>query len=272
MIGVMVLCVHSETLEEEIERKSIEEWCRILEEKFDDPELVSVIMKRLYARDGFDRASYGHPEALGWARRVVREKTTGYETSWAMWYLERKGNAKDIETLPYFQRDILRARVAGTNVINHIVLGYEGFAWTGCYPSVANTGPQGLYVSEILCQAWLNLETETRIGDGGSPYPFRDQSKIPPELITMVVWFDEDGNPVCNVDLAKYGLTMPELDVPNRPQPKVATASLPLTDEAQRLEAVATMDAPQNRLYLAILATLCAGITVWLLRKRREKH
>ena len=34
-------------------------------------------------------------------------------------------------------------------------------------------------------------------------------AKMPDELLTMVVSFDEDGNPVSSVDLAKYGLSMP---------------------------------------------------------------
>ena len=34
------------------------------------------------------------------------------------------------------------------------------------------------------------------------------------------MWFDNDGNPVYNVDLEKYGLTMPKLDVPNKPKGK----------------------------------------------------
>ena len=67
---------------------------------------------------------------------------------------------------------------------------------------------------------------------------------------------------------------MPELDVQDRPEPKlnVATASLPSEDETQRLEAVATMDdTPPNRpwLYAVILSALCAGTVLWFTRKRK---
>ena len=37
-------------------------------------------------------------------------------------------------------------------------------------------------------------------------------ANLPPELLTMVVSFDGDGNPVCNVDLAEYGLSMPVIE------------------------------------------------------------
>jgi len=63
------------------------------------------------------------------------------------------------------------------------------------FPSVANTGPQAVYVREILYRFWEMAG--------------RDSAKIPKELLTMVISFDEDGNPVCSVDLAKYGLSMP---------------------------------------------------------------
>ncbi|MCL1921522.1 MAG: hypothetical protein FWG50_10700 [Kiritimatiellaeota bacterium] len=41
----------------------------------------------------------------------------------------------------------------------------------------------------------------------------------------MVVWFDEDGNPVCNVDLAKYGLAMPEIDLPQKVKDEIRRRS-----------------------------------------------
>jgi len=56
-----------------------------------------------------------------------------------------------------------------------------------------------------------------------------------------------------------------------QPDSKVATASLPLADEAKRLEAVATMDTPPSRLwlYVGILSTLCAGVALWLIRRKK---
>ena len=174
-------------------------------------------------------------------------------------------------------KTILAMRAAGTNIINYIPIsnGFIETRWYGCIPSVTNTGPQGVYVENLLRQYWENMETGSFLFEGESrPLSFKDRSKIPAEIQTLVVWFDEDGNPVCNVDLAKYGLTMPEIDVPNRPKgkPKAAAEPLSLTgDDTQRPEAAATMDTPPNRLWLyaAILSALCACVTLWLVHKKR---
>jgi len=60
-------------------------------------------------------------------------------------------------------------------------------------------------------------------------------------------------------------------DAPDKPNGKVATASLPLADGTQRLEAVATMDTPPRRLwlYVGILSALCAGVAVWFIRRKK---
>ena len=248
---------------------SIKTFCKRLEERFDDPGTVNFIMGRIYYTDSYNFASNGNQEALYWARRIIREKTSEFNKGAAMGYLALRGEAGDLDLLSSDAKDTLKMRLAGTNIVNYRTsLVSEGFSWTGCVPSVTNTGPQALYVQEILRQAWEILEVEERIGRGGFPHPFRDKSQIPPELITMVVWFDKDGNPVCNVDLAKYGLTMPEIDLPQnvrdeilrRARPNVATASLPSAD-----------DAPPNRLWLytALLAILCATVALWLIRKKR---
>ncbi|MCL1921704.1 MAG: hypothetical protein FWG50_11645 [Kiritimatiellaeota bacterium] len=195
----------------------------MLEEKFDDPGTVYFIMRRFYLGDGRNIASCGNQEALGWARRAMREKPKEYGEAGR--YLALKGDTRDIDILPPGQeRRILEARVAGTNLVSHPSFEFLTFrnlpARFTFFPSVANTGPQALYAEAILRQCWKNLEVETRVLADGSSRPFKDLSKIPPELLTLVVWFDDGGNPVCNVDLAKYGLTMPDLDVPNRPKGK----------------------------------------------------
>jgi len=193
---------------------STDELCNALEEKLDDPEIVRSIMWSFYCGDGADLASYGHKGALDWARRVVREKRKG--GAWAEDYLARKGDAGDLDILSRgSQRDKLSARVAGTNLLSNHLTDFQGIFWLGCTPSVTNTGPQGLYVQEILRQYWLNLKGEPRVLYNGEVTNLvKDQSKIPPEIMTLVMWFDEDGNPVCNVDLAKYDLTMPEIGLP----------------------------------------------------------
>ncbi|MCL1856037.1 MAG: hypothetical protein FWF84_00100, partial [Kiritimatiellaeota bacterium] len=183
----------------------IEASCKMLEEKFDDPETVNYVMKALSLWDGRDFASSSHREALGWARKVIGEKRKGYGKYWAEMYLEVKGDARDLDVLP---SGILGARVAGTNVLDYDSVVSPSVCWCNCIPSVTNTGPQGFYVNEILRQCWESLE----VGMDFLGNPRRDLSKIPPELLTLVVWFDKKGNPVCNVDLAKYGLTMPVIE------------------------------------------------------------
>ena len=225
-------------------------YCEILSERFNDlnPRQLEHIMLSFSSLDGSDLTSYGNQEALDCARRIVREQVKGAGSAYG--YLSRKGDARDLDILTGTRRDDLAARVAGTNLVftdpslDHL--------WRSCVPSVTNTGPQGAYVSAILKQFWNTLEVEYHSWEDGRRYPYRDKSKIPDELLTMVVWFDEDGNPVCNVDLSKYGLTMPEIDLPQnvrdeilrRARPEMATASLPSEDEAQRLESVATEPSP----------------------------
>jgi len=159
-------------------------------------------------------------------------------------YLIRKGDASDLERLSdktskfqkYSARARLGTRVNGTNVLSCTILNYSqstnksledgSYIMTdrGRYattrinldftPSVANTGKQAVYAREILQHYWKR--------EGEIPDNFRSErgefyleranqalSKIPSELLTIVVSFDKDGKPVSNVDLAKYGLSMP---------------------------------------------------------------
>jgi len=175
--------------------------------------------------DATNLASEGVLEALEWARKyaelyppteadvIVSEsvplqewrapKGSGRRQIFA--YLATKGDERDIEVVNQYNKDILgtllEARVAGINLFDYdgilfgsqFVLGDLRF-----FPSTANTGPQAVYVREILYRYWEEHE--------------RDSSKIPQELLTMVVSFDEDGNPVSSVDLAKHGLSMPVID------------------------------------------------------------
>ena len=269
----------------------IEVLCKMLETKFDDPnpEYVNEAMSRFYNFDGHNIASYGNPEALDWARRVMKEKPTdqGFDRRSARNYLVVKGDERDLGLIASREwRERLSMRVAGTNLINFFrppnTTG--GSSWYSCLPSVTNTGPQALYVQEILRQFWETIEIE--VNERVDPtYRFRDISKIPDELLTIVVWFDEDGNPVCNVDLEKYGLTMPEIDLPQnvkdeilrRARQNVETPSL--TDNASPPDDTSTAETPcatepshpPNRLwlYLGILATLCAGVALWRIRKKK---
>ncbi|MCL2103749.1 MAG: hypothetical protein FWH21_01625 [Kiritimatiellaeota bacterium] len=154
-------------------------------------------------------------------------------------------------------------RVAGTNLVDYYEAAPQRPAGFRIVPSVTNNGPQGRYVFEVLSQYLKALEIEYREGDRNRP--FRDASKIPAELLTMVVSFDAGGNPVCNVDLAKYGLTMPVLDVPVKPQAEGGTPEDGLRHSVPPRE-------PGSRLWLpAALAALTLLIGVLSARRNKLK-
>ena len=89
-------------------------------------------------------------------------------------------------------------------------------------PSVVNTGPQAAYVYEALEQAHA---LGRRIGCDS---PFSSVTNIAPELLTMRVWFDADGKAVCDVDLAKHGISVPGLSMAaNAPPPLEPPAIAP---------------------------------------------
>jgi len=162
-----------------------------------------------------------------------------------------------MDMLSGYDREMLQARVAGTNVLDFTPI-MPGAYWPGCVPSVTNMGPQGIYVAEILHQCWEDLEVvEDSLGN-----LLRDETKIPPELLTLVVWFDDGGNPVCNVDLAKYGLTMPEIDMPNRPKGKAG-----MRDEESGIESKKS----RMRRLLPYALIIPAALAALLLARRRRR-
>ena len=207
---------------------------KMLEENFDDPKYVNWIMMRFLEADGYNWASNDKQEALDWARKVLRSENERFDKINVTTYLTWKGDERDLDLIVVPEcRNLLATRVAGTNIIDYIPLpGSKVLFEYGkpqeyiCLPSVTNIGPQALYVAEILHQCWEKLEVETRVIKGYShPISFKDTLKIPPELLTMVVWFDAGGNPVCNVDLAKYGQAMPEIDLPPKVKDEVLRRS-----------------------------------------------
>jgi len=274
----------------------------MLAEKPGDPATMNRMMIWLVKIDVLDLASCGTPETLELARKMLQSDDTRLNPYDAGQYLMFKGDARDLgiirgdekilASFPEKKKDFdvfagdfketLAMRVAGTNVINYTPIPklVDAF-WINCIPSVTNTGPQGLYVQEILRQYWEKMEVEERVVKWSPhPRPFRDKAKIPPEIMTLVVWFDEDGNPVCNVDLAKHGLTMPEIDLPQNVKDEIlrrtrlnaAAEPLPLSeDDAQRPEAAVVMGNPSDRLwiYAGVISVLCAGAVLWCLRKKR---
>ncbi|MCL1921766.1 MAG: hypothetical protein FWG50_11970 [Kiritimatiellaeota bacterium] len=180
--------------------------------------------------DAMNLASEGLKEALEWTRKyvalyppketetydrevehflyeeLIRQQGFDVKRRQIFAYLAFKGDARDLEVVKRFDSGTLGAllerRVAGENVFGYDAdklkpLGFLGLPKT-FFPSVANTGPQAVYVREILYRCWE---------ENG-----RDASKIPQELLTMVVSFDAEGVPVCSVDLAKHGLSMPVIE------------------------------------------------------------
>jgi len=182
----------------------------------------------LFPRDS-NLASEGEEEALGWTRKMLEntpgdDRTQEYIRRCSSYHLASKGSTKeDIELLQrkghYGTAGILVARVAGTNLFRSGNTDFGDFITV--YPSVTNSGPQGVYVREILVKALEQSE--------GSRY----KPEIPEELLTMVVSFDKNGKPVCSVDLAKYGLSIPVITPkPNKHYRGVYSATFPHEAEA----------------------------------------
>jgi hypothetical protein len=115
-----------------------------------------------------------------------------------------------------YEVDDLTVRVAGFNLINSVVPPYDPVSptWFHFVPSVTNTGPQAIYVCEILRRFAQKLVEEKELKSEVGPKMF------PTELLSMIVSFDKDGNPVSSVDLAKYRLSMPVITP--KPDPNFA--------------------------------------------------
>jgi len=278
--------------------------------------------------DSFNLASAGEREALEWTRKYLElyPPTEGKKIrTQAAEYLAIKGDERYVEILKQYDDDygrLLATRMAGTNVFGSSDFGIQ-MHWGGMFiPSATNTGPQAVYVREILYRYWEEHG--------------RDSSNFPQELLTMVVSFDENGNPVSSVDLAKYGLSVPiitprphkdifnwwnEYDPWANPKNASTKLTVEFPDLAELVEITpymrdrnspdweglyihvpkkggATASPPSREgkgksgvedkgratasrlavpgtaspyLLLAILAVLCVGIAVWLLRRRGKK-
>ena len=175
---------------------ALPEFYEILKESIEDREIAGAVMDAFAMINGFDLTSKGEREALNWARKVLLVHSN--EVSRARLYLELKGDAEDLRFLKELNlsHPLLEMRVGGTNIAGRA--NYFGSRSLGLIPSVANVGPQAVYVCEIL----------KRCGQD-----------IPEELLTMVVSFDKEGNPVSSVNLEKYNLSMPVITP--KPEPRL---------------------------------------------------
>ena len=144
-----------------------------------------------------------------------------YLTNMGLWESRKAGQNTHREEglriiMPYL---ILQHRVAGTNIVAGICdrkayphqeafdFQMHAYSTNGLrfIPSVANTGPQAAYVYEALRQACLAGR------DSGRDSPYSAVTNLAPELLAMRVWFDAEGKAVCDVDLAKRGISVPGL-------------------------------------------------------------
>ena len=199
-----------------------------------------------------------------------------------------QGGPRDLSAWLSIPYRILQHRVAGTN----IVMGsfdrklypyfnpseYDHHSYTTnrlrFIPSVANTGPQAAYVYEAFEQAHA---LGRRLG---CDTPHSSITNIAPELLTMRVWFDADGEAVCDVDLAKHGIFVPGLRTagPNTPAPplreRVSPAITVGAGDANTAAASGTVTAPPPRSRPAVPLAFAAGVLAALgaLAALRKTH
>ena len=205
-----------------------------------------------YRFDGLNTVGQGDTALLASVRRTMYrllDHEKRYEDSTlihGIMYFAQKGDARDFPffdehladpelqkfdpPLPpkrlFFPYRVLQHRVAGTNIVAGILdegarPNYYGFLEEEYsanrlrfIPSVANTGPQAVYVYTALEQA-VSLAKSP-----GYDSAYAIITNTAPELLTMRVWFDADGKAVCDVDLAKYGIFVPGLSTAtNAPPP-----------------------------------------------------
>jgi hypothetical protein len=242
----------------------------------------NILMPFVCKIDGSNMRSTGDTDILRLTREFLTVKSTSPDwqsAAYCLLYLSQKGVGEDLPLLEKYStlpsklpiekqaaldsRNILKARVAGTNVMTGLRTQY--YSWSTneppFIPSVANTGPQAAYVYDLLKQALAKYGNATN---------------IPPELVTMVVSFGADGKPVCDVDLAKYGLVMPDfatLAVSALSSLSDAT-NVPAVTTAKTPTAVPEKPAPLSRSRFVFLFSVVAGTlsALFLWRGLRERR
>ncbi len=239
--------------------------------------------------DGVNMCSTGHPDMMRLTRECLAakiEKPEWQSAAYCLLYLSQKGNADDLPLLEKYAElpskldfaknagleslRILKARASGTNVLN--LSKTRLYCWSTneppFLPSVANTGPQAVYVYDLLKQALAK---------------YGDATNLPPELVTMTVSFDADGKPVCSVDPAKYGLVMPDFPPPppaftNEPamtEPPPPTNNVPEKTATPHVAETPAAPPSQKRsiapLAVGVGAGIFAALLLWRgLRKRKQ--
>jgi len=269
----------------------------MLEEQMDDPDIAHYAILAFVVIDGKNLTSGGEWEAMKWTLKILeRHGMLGY----MHYYFTMKGDADILDVMKqyrdgYYKMPELEMRVGGTNIFESVEK-YPAHAGVlsivsqnpHFIASVANMGSQAMYVFELLKRYWEQ--------NG------KDFSAIPEELLTMVVWFDADGNPVTNVDLGKYGLSMPVIDPkPDKyyrgtytvtfpheqegwlplPFVQLQPPTVPPADprhcedcEVTTQDEATQDDTKQSRLWLALALGIlaCIGTAFYVLRKKGKAH
>jgi len=238
--------------------------------------------------DGSNMRSPGDADIIRLTREFLVSKSDNPDwrfVDYSLLYLSQKGDTGDIPLLEKYAElpskldfaknagleslRILKARVSGTNVLSFSE--DRDYCWSTneppFLPSVANTGPQAVYVYDLLKQALAK---------------YGDATNLPPELVTMAVSFDADGKPVCSVDPAKYGLVMPDFPPPppaftNEPamtEPQAPANNVPEKTDAPHIAETPAAPPLQKRsvapLAVGVGAGILAALLLWRgLRKRK---
>ena len=283
-------------------RDAFPELLRFLETKEYDSEDFAHAMDRIVKIDGCDMLYEGDAKMLAMTRTflpVLLKRGRQYDTVAAhrgLVYLCQKGDVRDLPIMKQYLDEpiaqtnsgvatyivgmpyrVLQVRVAGTNVMIGLfdknlypkLFPSSRDTYTtnvlAFIPSVANTGPQAAYVYEAMMQ-----EIQSHNYRCSMPgFPYCVVSNMPPEILTMRVWFDKDGKAVTDVDLSKYGISVHGLGY--------ATNVLPFPAVVPAANAPATAKPPDNTLHqtrVTVMLAVGAGVLAVLLlvagRKRGQ--
>lgn len=206
--------------------QDIESFKKLLEEEPGDYFTQNTVLSFITKIDGGNMCSTGDKDILEATRKFLTEKIDVPDwrfVEYSLLYLSQKGDSRDINLLNKYSKlpsklpiiknesvdclRILQTRVSGTNVLEGLQTRY--YTWSTnsppFLPSVANAGPQAVYVYDLLKQALIKY---------GSP------TNIPPEILSLTVSLDAQGKPVCSVDPTKYGLKLPTFVIKKETLPK----------------------------------------------------
>lgn len=256
-------------------------------------------LREAYRLDGWDMQTVGDRAMLSVTHKILStllEQNKQYETGGTLdgfIYLAQKGDATALPLMEKYLANpitrtseylmtsgigmpyrILQARVAGTNIVCGMfasnlypyTANNLGPAYTTnrmrFIPSVRNTGPQAMYVYKAFGKVIMKNENYM---DG---FPDSIFSNIPPEMLTMRVWFDKEGKAVTDVDLSKYGVSVPGLAFATNAPPNVHKLKS-ITEIAKDTKSPQA-GSPRSQAFLALGFLLSAAAIIAIYFKRRK--